>query len=240
MDRPDTTIDRLLGGRLRLAQPRRGYRTGADSVLLAAAGTGGRVLDVGAGVGTVGLCLAWRLPDARVTLLERDGEAAALAAENVAANDLSPRVEVVAGDLRDRPVPMHSFDTVVTNPPYFAAHSSPGASDASRRAARTEAEVPLAEWLRFCVAALRPGGTVTLVQRMERLPDILAALAGGVTVFPLWPRAGATAKTVLVRKVKDSRAPMEMRPGLLLHEADGRHTVAADAVLRGGAGLDLG
>ncbi|MEQ9639776.1 MAG: methyltransferase [Alphaproteobacteria bacterium] len=239
MGRPETTIDRLLGGRLRVEQPRHGYRTGADSVLLAAAGTGGKVLDVGAGVGTVGLCLAKRLADARVTLLERDAEAAALARDNAAANDLAGRVEVVAGDLRERPVPMHHFDSVVTNPPYFAAHSSPGATDAARRAARTEAEVPLADWLRFCVAALRPGGTLTLVHRMERLPAILAALEGGVTVFPLWPRAGKPSKTVLVRKVKDSNARLTMRPGLVLHEADGRNTVAADAVLRGGASLDL-
>lgn len=237
MTRPEVTVDGFLGGRLRLRQPGRGYRAGADAVLLAAAAGGAKILDVGAGVGPVGLCLAWRCLDAEVTLLERDLGLADLARRNAADNGLADRVEVVTGDLRDRPVPMHRFEAVVTNPPFFDADSSPGSDHAQRRAARTEAEVPLADWLAFCLAALRPGGELTLVQRTERLPDILAALVGGVTVFPLWPRAGEPAKSVLVRKVKDSNAPLAMRPGLVLHQPDGRYTVAAEAVLRGGAEL---
>lgn len=234
----DVTADFFLGGRLRLRQPRKGFRSGADSVLLAATGGGGRVLDAGAGVGTIGLCLAWRRPDALVTLLERDPGLAALAAANARDNGLADRVTVVAGDIADRPVPMHGFDEVLCNPPYFEAARGPGSGHARRRAARTE-ERPLADWIGFGMAALRPGGALTVVHRMERLPDMLAAMAGGVTVFPLWPRQGAPAKAVLVRCVKDSAAPLRLLPGLLLHLADGRYTVNADAILRGGAALPL-
>ena len=56
--------DAVLDGRLRLVQPRRGHRFGHDSILLAAA-TGGRagehVIELGAGVGTTGLALAFNL-----------------------------------------------------------------------------------------------------------------------------------------------------------------------------------
>ena len=61
----ELTEDALLGGRVRLLQPRRGYRVAVDAVLLAAAidaAAGERVLDLGAGVGAVGLCLAARVP----------------------------------------------------------------------------------------------------------------------------------------------------------------------------------
>ena len=234
----DTTTDAFLGGRLHLTQPAKGYRAGADAVLLAATGGGGKVLDAGAGVGTVGLCLAWRQRDARVTLLERDAGLAALAERNARDNDLADRVTVVVGDIADRPVPMHSFDAVLCNPPFFDPARGPGSGHAQRRAARTEA-TPLADWIGFAMAALRPGGKLTLVHRMQRLPDILETLKGGVTVFPLWPRLGEPAKTVLVRAVKDSNAPLVMAPGLVVHEGDGRYTDEAEAILRRGAALPI-
>jgi tRNA1(Val) A37 N6-methylase TrmN6 len=54
----DTTLDAVLGGRLKLRQPRRGHRVGHDAILLAAATGGGygeRAVEFGAGVGAAGL-----------------------------------------------------------------------------------------------------------------------------------------------------------------------------------------
>src|SRR5215208_6092627 len=79
------TDDAVLGGRLRLRQPRRGHRVGHDAILLAAASRGRRgdhVVDLGAGVGAAGLALARRVPGLSVTLVEIDPGLAALAAEN--------------------------------------------------------------------------------------------------------------------------------------------------------------
>ena len=103
-DRPLVTNDAFLDGALSIRQLRSGYRAGLDAVMLAAAVPGDasrplRVLDVGAGVGTAGLCVARRLPSAEVVLLEKQHELAALAAENVHHNDLTARVRVVAGAL---------------------------------------------------------------------------------------------------------------------------------------------
>jgi tRNA1Val (adenine37-N6)-methyltransferase len=67
------TEDALLGGRVQLLQPARGYRVAIDAVLLAAAidaGPGQRILDLGAGVGAVGLCLAARLAGCSVVGIE--------------------------------------------------------------------------------------------------------------------------------------------------------------------------
>src|SRR5271170_6843705 len=76
------TEDRWLGGRLLLLQPKRGHRVGTDAALLVAA-TGdarqGRIVDVGAGVGAVGLALAQRVPLASADLVELDPELARLA-----------------------------------------------------------------------------------------------------------------------------------------------------------------
>ena len=77
------TDDAFLGGKLKILQPRQGYRAGLDAVMLAAAvadrGAPFRVLDAGAGVGTAGLCVAWRCRAAHVVLLEREPDLVALA-----------------------------------------------------------------------------------------------------------------------------------------------------------------
>src|ERR1700704_2242282 len=88
------TEDALLGGSLRLRQPRRGHRVGHDAVLLAAAcpaNAGEHLVDLGAGVGAAGLAVALRAPDTTVTLIEIDPDLAALAAENAALNGLAAR-----------------------------------------------------------------------------------------------------------------------------------------------------
>ena len=89
------TADRLLGGRVSLRQPAKGYRAAIDPILLAAAVAYGdrRVLDVGCGVGTAAICLATRITECRVTGLEIQPELAALARDNAAENGLAGRVE---------------------------------------------------------------------------------------------------------------------------------------------------
>ncbi|MBN9278626.1 MAG: methyltransferase, partial [Hyphomicrobium sp.] len=85
------TDDAFLGGALAILQPAEGYRAGLDAVLLAAAcgaqaGKGARVLDAGAGVGVAGLCVARRVVDAHVTLVEREPVLAEIARRNAARN----------------------------------------------------------------------------------------------------------------------------------------------------------
>ena len=85
-------------------------------------------------------------------------------------------------------------------------------------------------------------GTLTVIHRADRLDAVLAGLdgrAGDVAVLPLWPKAGKAARRVVVSARKGVAGPARLLPGLVLHEADGRYTAAADAVLREGAALDL-
>src|SRR3954464_1209443 len=88
------TEDALLGGRVRILQSRRGYRVAVDAVLLAAAvhpAPGERLLDLGAGVGAVGLCLAIRVPDCTVVGIELQPALADLARRNAERNGLGER-----------------------------------------------------------------------------------------------------------------------------------------------------
>lgn len=250
----DLTDDAFLGGSVSILQPRRGYRAGVDAVLLAAsvplsAGDGGRVLDVGAGVGTVGLSLARRATSARVVLLEKDPALADLARRNSIRNGLSDRVGVVEADvlapaaaLAGLGVGAETFDHVLANPPFHQEGRGTAAADPTKARAHAMAEGGLDAWLRTIARVTAPGGTATLVHKAEALEQLLAAMdgrLGAIKVLPIHPRAGAVAHRVIVRGTKGSRAPLTLLAGLILHGEGSAFTPAAEAVLRHGQALDL-
>src|SRR5580693_8349441 len=151
------TEDRWLGGRLLLVQPKRGHRVGTDAALLvAAAGVPeGRIVDVGAGVGAVGLAVAQRSPLASIDLVEVDPKLAQLAESNAARNGLQARTRVLRLDAlnpRERREAglAESASCVVTNPPFFDAKAvrvSPVEGRARAHVlARAEASATLADW----------------------------------------------------------------------------------------------
>ncbi|MDM7255127.1 MAG: methyltransferase [Paracoccus sp. (in: a-proteobacteria)] len=242
----DLREDAFLGGRLRIMQPVRGYRSGADAVMLAAAcpaRPGDAVLELGCGAGVAALCLGARVAGACLTGLERQADYAALAVRNAQANGIALRV--VTGDLAAMPqiLRAESFDHVIANPPYF--QDGTAAPDAGRDAARRE-ETAQAVWLAAGLRRLRPGGQITLIQRADRLADLLAGLtgAGATTILPVAARPGRDAGRVIVRAPKGARAPLRLLPPFIMHaasrhEADGEDlTPAAQAVLRHARPID--
>jgi tRNA1(Val) A37 N6-methylase TrmN6 len=246
------TEDAVLGGALRLRQPRRGHRVGHDAVLLAAAcpaRSGEHVVDLGAGVGAAGLAVAARAPGIAVTLVEIDADLAALAGENARLNGLAARVRSVS---LDAAAPARAFaavgllpdqaDRVLMNPPFNDPVRQASSPDRRRRLAHAAPREALGPWIRTAARLLRPNGTLTLIFRAEGLIDLGHALAAGfgaVTVLPVYPKPGEPAVRILVRATKASRAPLALLPGLVLNGADGRPTPEAEAVLRAGATLPL-
>ena len=234
------TEDALLDGRVRLLQPRRGYRVAVDAVLLAAtadAGPGMRVLDLGAGVGAVGLCIAHRVPGCHIVGIELQPELAALAERNAALNGVSDRLRTIVHDLAlPLPQALGKFDLVATNPPYLAAAVADPSPDASKALATVESSVALARWLEVATDALEPAGTLTLIHRSDRLNEVAMHLArlgwGDLTVKPLMPAARA-----LVRARRTATPTRYDTPPLVLHRADGGYTDEAEAILRHGRPL---
>jgi tRNA1(Val) A37 N6-methylase TrmN6 len=244
--KPDVSEDLLLAGRLRLRQPRVGYRAGADPALLAAAcdaKPGERVLDAGCGVGAALLAAAARRPGASFVGVERDPAALALAKENIALNGLGDRVEAIGGDVAAgfRALGLKPFDAVMANPPFFDDQEAIRGPHPARQGAYLAPE-GLAAWIEFMLKAVREGGVISLIHRADRLGDILgllAAKAGSMRIRPVQPFADAPAKRVLVRALKTGKAPLVLLPALVLHDrSEAKHTQAAEAILRGEAALD--
>lgn len=255
---PDLSIveraseDLFLGDALTVRQPRNGYRAGTDAVLLAAwinpetAGKG-PVLDVGSGVGVVGLCVAARCPNARVLLVEREPDLAVLARHNIERNGLEMRVSVVEADIARSSdallrsgIASETFPIVLANPPYHEEGRSTAAPSPLKAAAHQMAPDALDTWARFMNRMALPGGRVAMIHKAEALPQILSVFEGrfgGINVLPVYARAGTPAIRVIVSGIKGSRAPMSIKPALVLHGPEQAFLPEIEAVFRHGAAL---
>ncbi|MEM7752129.1 MAG: methyltransferase [Pseudomonadota bacterium] len=246
----ELTENAFLDGRLSIQQPKSGYRAGADPVFLAAsvnALPGQRVLDLGCGVGTAMLCLLARVPDASVTGVERQHDLAQIAEGNLSRNGMPGAI--VEADVRNLPRSLRdqTFDHVMTNPPFFDRNAGSEAMNAGRELGRGET-LDLAVWLDLALRMLAPGGYLTLINRIERLPECLVALsgrAGDIVVLPLAPREERRAKLFLLSARKGAKGPFLLQPPFVVHtgaqhEHDGdSYTDRAQSILRKGQALPL-
>jgi tRNA1Val (adenine37-N6)-methyltransferase len=233
------SAEKFLDGKIAVRQPEDGFRAGLDAVMLAAAvPDAAHVFELGAGAGTASLCLAARLPCVVIRGIEIDPALTKLANENAAANNMDKRVAFVAADIFALPLEWkREYEAVLMNPPFHGeGQTSP---DAARARALMD-KGSLRDWLETGLKRTVSAGSFTAIVRADRLNEALAALPdAGVTVFPLWPKAGDAARRVLIQVRKGARTPFCLLPGMILHQPSGAYTPEADAILRGEAALAL-
>ena len=241
----EATFTHLLGGRVKVMQPAKGYRIGMDGALLAAACAGltptGSALELGCGVGGAMLSLKARCPDLNLTGIEREADYGRLARGNVILNAFDG-VTVIDGDIGRsfKAFDLPRFDLVFSNPPYFDDPDTLRPPHDAKRPAWI-ADDGLAAWLDFALAATLDGGDIVFIHRADRLSELLAGLsakAGSFMVRPIQPFADKDAKRVIVRAKRMGKAPLRILPPLVLHDGGMRkHTHAVEAILRGEAPL---
>ena len=239
------SVDDFYSGRIKVYQPKQGFRAGTDSLLLASAldrFTEGEVLEIGCGAGGALLPAAHRLKQARFTGLEIDPEMVTLAEKGVATNEFQDRVEIRQGSASELPQAWQNrFDLVISNPPFFETGTiqTPGEG---KETAYLES-VTLKDWINAMLFALRPKGTFVMVHRAADLARILSVIerqTGEITVLPIHSYPGAEAKRVLVRARKGLRSgPMRLlEPRYLYHEKGGERRGWTLAMQRDGAEID--
>ena len=233
------TRDYMLNGNVAIAQPKFGFRVGTDAVFLAASvGVNrGRILDLGAGVGGVSLCLATRLNKVQITAIELDPVLVALAQKNVVTNGFDDRLRVLPGDIQALPPVLGgSFDHVISNPPYhFAAGTKP--QNRRRALAHMGDGLTLDDWVKAAIWAARPRGRISFICRADRGGELVNlfvnAGASETLQFPLWPRRMVPAGRVIIQVRKSVIGPGAILPGLVVHNDDGSFTDAASRIMKG-------
>jgi tRNA1(Val) A37 N6-methylase TrmN6 len=138
--------DDLLTRDVRVYQRQKGHRFSSDDIVTAyvayaARPTARRVLDLGAGLGSVLLHLAWKLPEAELSGVEAQAMSFALLERNVERSGFAARVQIRHGDLRDASLISGlggHFDLITGTPPYFSPEAALDAEDEQRAFARIE------------------------------------------------------------------------------------------------------
>lgn len=245
------TDDAFLDGKITVAQPRAGFRAGTESVLLAAAVAPGcrRLLDLGAGAGVAALCALAHGQGREATLVDNDPDAVALARHNAACNGLSARATVIALDVTARGADRQAaglmtdrYDSIISNPPFFATGAGTQASAPSRAAARHMNQHAISQWVTTAISSGHADAEIIFIHAAAALSDLLVAFSGrlgGISVLPIAPRAGEPASRVLVRGLKASRSPLQLLAPFIMHASDGHgFSPEADAIFRGRATLD--
>ncbi|MDF3071734.1 MAG: tRNA ((6))-methyltransferase TrmN6 [Polyangiaceae bacterium] len=169
-----TTTDTLLGGALRLLQPKVGYRVNVDSLLLVAfAGTRRveRVVDLGAGVGALGLLALTRGIAKQALLVEADPKLVALANENLRRGAFQG--EAVELDLTRHKLHRSAAPLVLCNPPYYPAHSHRPAQSPGKARSRSGDVTPFLTAASAIVS--RKTGRALFSYPAQQLPELLAA-----------------------------------------------------------------
>ena len=161
---PQETLD-AVSGRFRLFQLRDGHRFSTDDILTAWYGTtwcptARTALDLGSGIGTVGMICAWRLPGARFVTIEAQSDSVALAKKSARYNGLTGRYEIREGDFRD-PQILHAdekFDLITGSPPYFPPDAGVKSEHPQKLACRFELRGTVADYCTTAAKHLAAGG----------------------------------------------------------------------------------
>jgi tRNA1Val (adenine37-N6)-methyltransferase len=180
---PHETLD-AISGHFRLFQLRAGHRFSTDDILTAWYGTSWcptarTALDLGSGIGTVGMICAWRLPGARFVTIEAQSESVALARKSARYNGLTERYEIREGDFRDVGIlrPEEKFDLITGSPPYFPLGAGVESEHPQKLACRFELRGTVADYCATAAKHLAPGGFFACVFPTE--PAQLARVEAG-------------------------------------------------------------
>ena len=240
----------FLGGRVLLRQPRRGHRAGTDAALVIAAArpyAQGRILDLGAGTGAIGISLAVLDPAVEVALVEIDAELAALAALAAEASGCAERVRSFAADVErlarsppSRRVLGEPYDLVVMKSTLHECASFPALTRSATRTCPPRAGGRACPLDRCRRCPIEPEGNAGVDRSAGEPSHLLASLRpsfGSIAIRPVQPRAAEAATRILMLARKGGRAPLSLLPPLVLHERDGSFTPLAAAIHQGDAEL---
>lgn len=166
---PGETLD-AISGYFRIFQLSNGHRFSTDDILTAWYGASWcpsprRVLDLGSGIGTVGMIAAWRLPGAAFVTVEAQSDSVRLARKSCLWNGLQNRYEIREGDFRDPAVihPDEKFDLILGSPPYFPLGSGVESDHPQKVACRFEMRGNIADYCSTAAAYLARGGLFACV-----------------------------------------------------------------------------
>jgi len=235
------TLD-AISGHYRIYQLKEGHRFSTDDVLVAWYATqnspqSNSILDLGSGIGSVGLMVSWRKPRTRVVTVEAQEVSFELAKKSWQLNGLMDQVDLRWGDFRSptlfREEEEGSFDLVTGSPPYFPLESGILGDHPQKVACRFEVRGDIADYCMIAAKMLAPGGGFACVfpvdppHQLERVRE--AAQKSGLCIVrfrPIELRAGDAPLLGVFWMMREGDLPgdlpLYLEAPLRIREADGK------------------
>jgi len=233
--------DDAITGSFRILQRKRGHRYSIDDVLTAFDGVRARpdatrCLDLGTGIGSVLLMLAYKLPAARFFAIEAQTGSHRLLTQNVARNGLSGRVALVHGDLRDHvgkePL-VGPFDLITGTPPYVLPGQATPSTDAQRAYARQEYRGGVEAYLSAAAPVLAALGRVVVcadARFPERVlgfaPQVGLAVLARTNVLPREGKQGPLFSVFTLCRAAETTGEPVRESTWIARDADGTRSQA--------------
>ena len=226
-------IDDLQRGGFQIIQNPAKFCFGMDAVLLSGFSwirKNEKVLDLGTGNGILPILLAAKTEGRQFTGLEIQPELADMASRSVILNDLTDRITIMEGDLRqaDQLLGRASFDVVVSNPPYMNQNHGLTNPQEAKAIARHEITCSLEDVVCQASRVLKPGGRFFMVHRPHRLAEIMHWLdhyrMEPKRMRMVHPYEDADANMVLIESVRGAGSWLKMEPPLIVYESAGVYT----------------
>ncbi|MBI4685077.1 MAG: tRNA1(Val) (adenine(37)-N6)-methyltransferase [Nitrospirae bacterium] len=244
----DHTLDGIRD--IKLYQNRKGYRFSVDALLLESfvnLTRAERIADLGAGSGIIGLLLAKKYHAATVALVELQESLVRLAERNIVLNKLEERVRVIRTDIKtlsfssevhkftssgtedfSASALLHSFDLIVSNPPFRRIKTGLISAIDEKAIARHEIKIHLADLISVAHYLLKSKGRLCLIYHPSRLVELLDTLRKKhmepKRLRFVHSNSQTEAKMVLVEAVKEGRAEIKIEKPIYIYKDDMSYT----------------
>ncbi len=243
------TLESPFRGRVRIYQPKKGYRYSIDAFLLVDFALRSIIdlkrkkvvaAELGSGSGVVSMGLALSPAIEHVTGIEIIPELVYMSRRSADSSGLGKKVGFIEGDLKNPTtagIKYGSFDLVVSNPPYRPVGEGRVSPDFTKAVARHEIASTVDDVSRSASKLLKNEGSLCLIYIPERLPELLMRLQETgmepVRLRFVHPRPAGPARMALVEALKSSSKGMEVEPPMFVHNEDGNYTAEMEAAFEG-------
>ena len=233
----DVTVDKILRGKISIIQLKKGFRYGFEAVFLASFVNGYlkkfkkkkiSLADVGSGVGTISLIIAYQNNEINITAIENNDSYLEIANENILINNFQKKINVTKGDIFN--IDNHlinKFDIVVTNPPFYDQQQKKSENELDNLAKRI---INYESWIENSLKLLKDKGIIFLIiptRLLEKSLKMLGKRTGSFKIFPIWPNPKKSSKRLILLAKKGGASSTELMPGLRLLNDKGKVTKKA-------------
>ena len=223
------TKDHLLDGKIVYFQPKLGYRSGIEPIILASQANNKdkTILDLGSGCGPISLILAHRFANAEIVGLENNTFHLELAQKSKIENKFSNvefKNEDVCNFNKDY---MSYFDLVLSNPPFFFENQIFKSKNESINNAKYISKEKSEKWFKNLIYYIKDTGRALIINRFENIDfmlEIFRRFNVIVEIKPLLSFKDTKPKNVLISLKKNEKYVEKTKNEIIIHSNSSKYS----------------